>query len=101
MKAEIMYSVHNIAHPWDAKARKEGVMVYCLCREVRLPVMPGLANGHQVSWEPVALFNLDSEARMFDRFCITERNTIIPSYGTKELVEEEQRFSESRSKKSF
>lgn len=70
MKVDLMYSVQYIPHPWDQELRQAGVLVYALCREVRLEVEVGAARGRPVSWEPVALFNKDSEGRLFDLFCL-------------------------------
>jgi hypothetical protein len=58
MKARIEYEVRLIPHPWNPPRRDAGVQVWCLIKRV-VPEM-----GHTVE-EPVAAFNLDSEALTF------------------------------------
>lgn len=53
------YCMHFMPHPWDAKARKNGVHAWCLVREVKVE-----GDTRPLS-EPVAMFNLDSEAERF------------------------------------
>lgn len=69
MKVDLMYSIHCLPHPWDSVMREQGVKVFCLCKEVRLPVEEGHARGKQVLWEPVAIFNRDSDGSLFEEFC--------------------------------
>lgn len=84
-----MYSIHYIPHPFDKEMNKAGTYAYVLCREVRLPVEVGAACGKQVSWEPVALFNLNSEGQLFDQFCMD--SSIYPSD-----IEPSQQLMEAR-----
>ncbi len=91
-----MYSVHYVEHPWDEKLRKQGVKAACLCREVRMPPEPGLKVGALISWQPIALFDKDSEAVLFERFCMADSLPIEPSYGTRELVRAEHDLGKSR-----
>lgn len=58
MKATITYKVDQIGHPWDEKRRQSGEVVWCLIKVIT----PEYGDSKQ---EPVALFNLDSEAIMF------------------------------------
>lgn len=69
MKVDLMYTIHYIPHPWDKDLRDKGCMAYCLCREVRMPVEEGNVRGKSIDYEPVAMFNFDSEGVMFEEFC--------------------------------
>jgi hypothetical protein len=65
MKVDLMYSIQYIPHPWDKEAREAGTMVYCLCREVRMPVDVGKVRGTPISYD----LESNSEGRLFDEFC--------------------------------
>lgn len=58
MKATITYRVGRIPHPYDDKRAAKGEYAWCLIKVIT-PVMG------EVTEEPVAMFNLDSEARTF------------------------------------
>jgi hypothetical protein len=58
MKASITYRVGRILHPWDKKMANNGEYAWCLIKVIT-PEMG------RVTEEPVAIFNFDSEARMF------------------------------------
>lgn len=58
MKATITYKLGRILHPWDARQYNKDVYVWCLIK-VTTP-----EHGRRDE-EPVAIFNLDSEARLF------------------------------------
>ena len=58
MNATISYRMEHIPHPFDDKQRAAGVYAWCLVKWVT----PELGES---ACEPVALFNLDSEAVMF------------------------------------
>lgn len=61
MNAKIKYKLENIPHPFDQKARKQGTMAWCLIKVVE-PEIQGIANS---TYEPVAIFNFNSEAELF------------------------------------
>ncbi len=58
MNATISYAMEFIPHPWDSEQRKRGVQAWCLVKTVKPEV-------GEKTWEPVAIFNLDSEANTF------------------------------------
>lgn len=60
MNAKITYKVRFIKHPWSG-----GTDAWCLAKET----IPKL--GEPFS-EPVAVFNFDSEARLFQSHVLTE-----------------------------
>lgn len=58
MKARIEYRLENISHPWNEERRKQGMKAWCLmCRTI-----PELGPSTE---EPVAIFNMDSDAERF------------------------------------
>lgn len=59
MKVDLVYVLANIPHPWDEQQRKDGVKAWCLCRTMRTALR------EYTNYEPLAMFNLDSEARIF------------------------------------
>lgn len=58
MNATVTYQLQFIPHPWNEKSRKEGVSAWCLVRVMTPELGPRKE-------EPVAIFNLDSEAELF------------------------------------
>ena len=58
MDAEIVYEVSQVPHPFSDARRKAGVTAFCLLKVTR----PIVGDEHR---EPVAIFNLDSEADEF------------------------------------
>lgn len=62
MKAEIRYGIREMLHPWNEKSRKEGMKIMCLVK-ITYPQV-----GYE-TLEPVAIFNLDSEAIAFQGHC--------------------------------
>lgn len=58
MKATITYRMGEIPHPWDDKRATKGERVWCLIKVIT-PVMGAVLE------QPVAIFDLGSEARMF------------------------------------
>ncbi len=83
-----MYSVHYLPHPFDKSLRDQEVKAYCLCREVRLPIEEGHARGKQIIWEPVAVFNRDSDGYLFEEFC---HASVDPT-----IIEPRQEFTEMK-----
>lgn len=61
MNAKVTYEMSNQPHPWSEEKRKAGIKAWCLCRVTKTE------SGHRIGWEPVAIFNLDSEAETFQR----------------------------------
>jgi hypothetical protein len=77
MKAKITYRMARIVHPWDANRRKEMEEAWCLMKTVT----PEYGNPTE---EPVALFNLDSEAITFQGHllaCAGPESPIEPDAG--------------------
>ena len=58
MKATITYKVDNVLYPWDEKRRQSGETVWCLVKVIT-------PEYGRVIEDPVAIFNLDSEAKTF------------------------------------
>ena len=71
MKATITYKVANIEYPWNSERRGNGEKAWCLIK-VTTPELG------RVLEEPVAMFNVDSEATMFQGHIYTS--------GAKELI---------------
>lgn len=71
MKATITYKVDRVPHPWDKERRSTGEEAWCLVK-VTTPEFG------RVTEEPVAMFNVDSEAKMFQGY--------IHASGGKELI---------------
>lgn len=59
MDAKVEYQMVYLPHPWDEKLRAKGVNAWCIVRKVKI------AGDTWPLSEPVALFNLDSEAERF------------------------------------
>lgn len=59
MMACIKYTVEYILHPFDKKQAALGVKAWCLVKIVEPEI------GTNMTWEPVAIFNYDSEASLF------------------------------------
>jgi hypothetical protein len=58
VKADILYKVSNIPHPFDKAQRGGGVTAWCLVKVIKPKLGPELE-------EPVAIFNFNSEAELF------------------------------------
>lgn len=61
MNARIVYKMKNIPYPWDNARRAQGVKVWALCRVV----VPEFGPSTGSDFEPIGLFNIDSEAERF------------------------------------
>lgn len=66
MKATVTYRVGFIPYPFDEKRRKAGDEIWALIKVVT-PEMG------KITEEPVAVFNLDSEARTFQGHVIASK----------------------------
>ena len=66
MKATIEYVMQKMPHPWDEERRD--VEVWALCKVVRPEGQ--YVDPFEVRFEPIALFNMDSEAALFQRHLI-------------------------------
>jgi len=58
VNATITYEMVFVPHPWDCVLRAQGVRAWCLFKIVKPEVGPK-------TQEPVAIFNMDSEAMTF------------------------------------
>lgn len=95
MTAQIRYEIQELPHPYDEKMRKDGVKAMCLVRVTRS------AAGTWIGQEPVAMFNYDSEARIFQEHVMAEGLdgklvVVEPSY--RELYESTQSLLARRAK---
>lgn len=61
MNAKITYRIGNIPHPWNDNHRANGMMAWCLIKVIK----PEVGSISLIKEEPVAIFNLDSEAELF------------------------------------
>jgi hypothetical protein len=58
MKATITYKIDKVPYPWNEDRRRAGETAWCLVKVTK----PEYGRTDE---EPVALFNLDSEAKIF------------------------------------
>ena len=65
MKATITYEMRYEPHPWNDGLAKQGVRAWCLVKVTRPAIGP-------MSSEPVALFDRDSEAEVFQGHVLAE-----------------------------
>lgn len=61
MNAKITYRIGNIPHPWNDKHRAAGMMAWCLIKVIK----PEIGSVSLIKEEPVAIFDLNSEAELF------------------------------------
>lgn len=71
MMAKITYKVASIPHPWKSEMKQGCVNCWCLIK-VTTP------QHGSVTEEPVAIFNLDSEALTFQGHVMTQRGSPHP-----------------------
>lgn len=66
MNAKITYEMRRVPHPFDKKMRDNNIEAWCLF-EVITP-----AAGPRIYGEPIAIFNLDSQAERFQGHVFAE-----------------------------
>lgn len=66
MQAIISYKIDNILHPWNKERRQSGGTAWCLVKVTK-------PEYGQTIEEPVAIFNLDSEAQTFQGHVFSEK----------------------------
>lgn len=92
MKANITFVLAQIPHPWNEEARKEGVEIWAIMK----CVTPA-AGGFNGSWDPIAIFNFDSDATLLARHCF-DGGTIEPDHSHIELFKATDGLKRSRGK---
>lgn len=75
MKATIEYSMQWMPDPFNEERRAAGGEAWVLCKVVRPDC--GFVSLIEVRLEPLAVFNFDSEAKLFQRHLI-EGGTVLP-----------------------
>ncbi len=87
--ARIVYRMAYIPHPWDDKRRADGVNMWCLVREV----YDESVSFWVIDAKPIAMFNFDSDAEIFQKYLVDEYN-VVPDKDVVELWAQRKRRAE-------